>query len=310
MKTLLWLCLLMAVLGSGPASGQQHQHAPPPCQGADLSCATAATPAFGPDGDLWLAWSAGGRVSVGHSRDLGQSFDTIAAVNAEPERIDTGPDARPKIVVNKNAIVVAYAVFQDDHYNGRVMVSRSVDGGASFTAPRPITDDATSQRFETLAIDPEGNIFAAWLDKRNAAAARRAGANYTGAALAYSWSMDGGESFLPTRIALDNVCECCRLGVGFAAVTRPAVVFRNIFDTNTRDHRRGVSRSRYSRAAPPDKRRRLGDRCLSASRSGTGHRRDGHDPCRLVHGRQGTPRALLCALTGWRRPILDAYADG
>jgi hypothetical protein len=236
MKTRLWLCLLIAVLGSGTASGQQHQHAPPPCQGADLSCATAATPAFGTEGDLWLAWSAGGRVSVGHSRDLGHSFETTTAVNPEPERIDTGPDARPKIVVDKNAIVVAYAVFQDDHYNGRVMVSRSVDGGASFTAPRPITDDATSQRFETLTLDPDGNIFAAWLDKRNVAAMRRAGGTYPGAALAYSWSMDGGESFLPTRIARDNVCECCRLGIGFAAADRPAVLFRNIFDSNTRDH--------------------------------------------------------------------------
>jgi hypothetical protein len=215
-KTLLRLCLLMAVLGSGTASGQQHQHAPPPCQGANLSCARAATPTFGTEGDLWLAWSAGGRVSVGHSRDLGHSFETNTAVNPEPERIDTGPDARPKIVVNKNAIVVAYAVFQDDHYNGRVMVTRSVDGGASLTAPRPITDDATSQRFETLTADPDGNIFAAWLDKRNLAAMRRAGGTYSGAALAYSWSMDADPHragqclrMLPSRRRL---CGCASAG--------------------------------------------------------------------------------------------------
>ena len=94
---------------------------------------------------------------AGHSQDLGRSFDQVVAVNQEAERIDSGPDARPKIVIDPGGrIIVAYAVFQDDRYNGRVMFSRSVDGGASFSRPRPITDDATSQRFETLALDPGG----------------------------------------------------------------------------------------------------------------------------------------------------------
>src|SRR5207244_2767283 len=109
-------------------------------------------------------------------------------------------------------MIVACAVFQDYRYNGRVMVSRSVDGGATFSRPQPITEDATSQRFETLALDPAGSLFAAWIDKRNATPAKAAGKPYAGAALAYTWSSDGGESFPPARMALDNICECCRLG--------------------------------------------------------------------------------------------------
>jgi hypothetical protein len=116
------------------------------------------------------------------------------------------------------------------------MISRSDDTGAGFDTPRPITGDATSQRFETLALDPEGSVFTAWLDKRNGAAARAAGKTYAGAALAYSWSSDGGKSFLSARMALDNVCECCRLGVAFLGAGRPVVLFRNIFGANTRDH--------------------------------------------------------------------------
>jgi hypothetical protein len=219
------------------ASAQQHQHSPPSCDSTALSCATTATPAFARDSTVWLAWSAGGRVIVGHSGDLGHSFETVAPINREPDRIDNGPDARPKIVVDgKNRIVVAYAVFQDDRYNGRVMVSRSTDGGASFAAPYPITEDRTSQRFETLALDPDGDLFAAWLDKRNAAAARAAGTAYPGAALAFSWSSNGGESFAPARVAQNNTCECCRLSVGFLGPQRPVVLFRNIFGANTRDH--------------------------------------------------------------------------
>lgn len=236
MRTVLWLCLGWA-LWPIAASAQHQGHNPAPCQDTGLHCATSATPAFAADGTMWLVWAAGGRVMAGHSQDLGRSFDQVVAVNQESERIDSGPDARPKIVIDPGGrIIVAYAVFQDDRYNGRVMFSRSVDGGGSFSRPRPITDDATSQRFETLALDPEGNLFAAWIDKRNAPAAKAAGKPYAGAALAYSWSSDGGGSFPPARIALDNVCECCRLGVAFAGARRPVILFRNIFGRSTRDH--------------------------------------------------------------------------
>src|SRR6478735_1718606 len=47
--------LFTAVLATASASAQ-HQHAAPPCAGTGLSCAAAATPAFAPDGGLWLAW--------------------------------------------------------------------------------------------------------------------------------------------------------------------------------------------------------------------------------------------------------------
>jgi hypothetical protein len=237
MRMVPWLCLFALALSTASASAQHQKHAAVPCVNTGLSCATAATSAFAPDGRLWLAWAAGGRVMVGHFNDPGGGLERTVAVNREPERVDSGPDARPKIIVDdKNRIVVAYAVFQDDRYNGRVMISRSVDSGASFAAPQPITDDITSQRFETLALDPAGGLFAAWLDKRNAAAARASGKAYPGAALAYSWSADGDERFAPARIAQDNVCECCRLAVASLGAQRPVILFRNIFGDNTRDH--------------------------------------------------------------------------
>jgi hypothetical protein len=223
-----------------PAAAQQTQHmhavGAPPCAGTELACANVATPAFGPDGNLWLVWAAGGKVMVAASADLGKSFAPAMAVNPAPAKIDSGPDARPKIAVDGGRIDIAYAVFQDERYNGRVYVSRSTDGGAGFTTPKPITEDATSQRFETLTPDPGGGLFAAWLDKRNAAAARQQGRTYPGAALAFAWADGNGDDFSPARIALDETCECCRLAVAFAGPHRPAVLFRDIFDGTTRDH--------------------------------------------------------------------------
>ena len=240
---LLAVCAAMIGIGLSPALAAEHQHhmgaaAPgPDCPDAALACASVATPAFAPDGTLWLVWTGGGRVMVAHSPDLGRSFGPAAAVTPAATSLDTGPDSRPKIVVDgAGRVVVAYAIFKDKAFNGQVLVSRSIDGGHSFAAPRPLTRDPTSQRFEALALDPGGRLFAAWIDKRSAFAARAVGGKYAGAALAFAWSDDGGDSFAAARIAQENSCECCRLGVGFAGPGRPVVLFRNVFGGTVRDH--------------------------------------------------------------------------
>jgi hypothetical protein len=227
----LLLCLA-ALLVSGTANAQ-HQHAKP---GAGAPEPFTAAPAFGPDGTLWLARAMADRIVVLRSTDLGRTFSPPIVVTPEPMNLDWGPDARARIAVDpKGGPIVTFGTFQDKNFNGRAYFARSIDNGASFTRPRPITADTTSQRFETAAVDPAGRVFAAWLDKRNVAKARTAGRAYPGAALAYAWE-DGEAGFGNTAIALDNTCECCRLGVAFAGAGRPAVVFRNIFPGSVRDH--------------------------------------------------------------------------
>jgi hypothetical protein len=213
------------------AAEAQHQHG-----GGKAPEAFTAAPAFGPDGRLWLARASADRIVVQKSNDLGKTFTAPVAVTPEPVDLDWGPDARVHIAVDgKGNAVVSFAIFQDQRFNGRAFVSRSTDNGARFNRPQPLTRDTTSQRFETVAIDPAGRVFAAWLDKRNIAAARATGRAYPGAALAYAWS-DDGATFGDTTVALDNTCECCRLGITFAGPGRPAVVFRNIFADSIRDH--------------------------------------------------------------------------
>lgn len=207
------------------------------CAGKELACAAAATPLMLPDGSLWLAWTAGGSVSVARSSDLGRSFGPATAVDPAPKVIDLGPDARPKIVRDSaGRLIVAYSIFTDDQWNAQVLISRSADGGRSFSPPRSLSADPASQRFEALAATPSGDLFAAWIDKRSAAAAKRAGRAYPGAALAYAWSRDGGETFDAARIAEENSCECCRLAVAMTGSGRPVVLFRDIFGGGVRDH--------------------------------------------------------------------------
>jgi hypothetical protein len=226
------LLLCLAALLAGGTAAAQHQHGKP---GAAPEAFTA-TPAFGPDDTLWLVRPMVDRIVVTHSRDLGKTFSQPVVVTPEPMNLDWGPDARARIVVDdKGGLVVTFGTFQDKNFNGRAYFARSTDNGAGFTRPRPITSDTTSQRFEVAGVDPSGRVFAAWLDKRNVASARAAGGAYPGAALAYAWE-DGRADFGDTAIALDNTCECCRIGLAFAGAGRPAVAFRNIFPGSVRDH--------------------------------------------------------------------------
>jgi hypothetical protein len=207
------------------------------CNDPTLACASTATPAFGADGSLWLAFTAGERVYLARSQDLGRTFAKPTLVTPEPQQLDWGPDARPKIAIDKQGrITIAYAVFKDRAFNGAVFTSASVDGGRSFSPARPITDSAESQRFEALALDPDGHLFAAWLDKRNRVPAKARGEKYNGAALAFRWLSQDVRPAGETRLALDNTCECCRIGVAFAGPGRPVVLFRNIFQGGVRDH--------------------------------------------------------------------------
>src|SRR6266496_1014606 len=81
------------------------------CDEPTLRCASKVTPAFAPDGTLWLAWMAGGQVSVASSNDGGQRFSTPVAVTKERLNLDWGPDARPKIVVDRDGrISVAFSI--------------------------------------------------------------------------------------------------------------------------------------------------------------------------------------------------------
>jgi hypothetical protein len=221
------------------AYGQMnHQHASEAeCDEAALRCASKVTPAFGPDGTLWLAWMAGGQISVASSRDSGHSFSAPVLVTKKRLNLDWGPDARPKIAAGRNGgIAVAFAVFRDKAFNGQVLYTRSADGGKTFAEPRPITSSNQSQRFEALGFDVDGSVFAAWLDKRNRVPAQQNGREYDGAGLFFAYSSDGGAKYSQARLVADNTCECCRLGLAFAGPGRPVLVFRNIFEGGVRDH--------------------------------------------------------------------------
>jgi hypothetical protein len=215
----------------------EHHQGRETCADLTFACAGTVTPAFAPDGALWVAARVNNQIFVAKSLDHGRSFSPPVVITPDAVTLDGDPDARPKIVVDRaGRVIVAYSTFRDKKFNGQLFYTRSIDGGKTFAAPQPITADAESQRFIAVAIDSDGSIFSAWLDKRNRAAAKEKGETYAGAGLAFAWSRDQAATFSDARIAHDNTCECCRIAIAFAARGRPVILFRNLFDMSVRDH--------------------------------------------------------------------------
>ena len=230
--------IMLAALPGLAAAQMSHQHASEAaCEETDLHCATKVTPAFAPDGTLWLAWIAGGQISVASSKDQGGTFSAPVQATRERLNLDWGPDARPKLAIDaRGDIVLAFSIFRDQAFNGQVLTTRSTDGGKSFEPPKPITANNESQRFEAIGFDPSGAVFAAWLDKRNRVPAQQRGEKYDGAGLFFASSKDGGATYSDAQLVADNTCECCRLALAFDGAGHPVVVFRNIFEGGVRDH--------------------------------------------------------------------------
>ena len=99
-----------------------------------------------------LAGLDGGRPDLGRKFEgwRPQLFDAGSG-DEGTLNLDWGPDARPKIVVDRNGgIALAFSIFRDKAFNGQVLYTRSTDGGKSFAELQPITASNESQRFEAL----------------------------------------------------------------------------------------------------------------------------------------------------------------
>lgn len=232
----------VALLASGAAlaqekSGHESHAAASSCADPTPKCAVTATPSFGKDGRLWLTYAVAGKVYGAVSRDLGKSFAPPFAIAApDAGALDDNGEARPKIVaLDDGSLVASFTVKPEKSYEGVIFVTRSTDGGRSFSAPRPLID-GKGQRFETFVVGPTGRLYVAWLDKTNAEKAKTAGETFAGSGIAVGWSDDGGATIKGKKILLDHSCECCRIGAALDRDGLPAFAWRHVFENNQRDH--------------------------------------------------------------------------
>ena len=64
---------------------------------------------------------------------------------------------------------VSWTKRSPERFSGDIRFSRSIDQGKSFSPAQTINDDGlvTSHRFDALLTDHRGDVYLAWLDKRD-----------------------------------------------------------------------------------------------------------------------------------------------
>ncbi|CAH1905640.1 Lipoprotein [Candidatus Nitrotoga sp. HW29] len=198
----------------------------------------AVTATFDASGKLWQAFVKEGHVMVSQSDNQGKTFSTPVLVNPKPELVAAVGENRPKILVGSNGnIYVSYTRNLETPFAGNIRFSRSVDGGKSFSAPITINNnlDPITHSFDAMGINKRGQIYIAWLDKRDISIAAKKGEKYSGLAIYYALSDDEGKTFHTDTKAVDHSCECCRVAMAMDDDT-PIIVWRHIFGKNIRDH--------------------------------------------------------------------------
>ncbi len=201
--------------------------------------ALGASAAFDSHGRLYVVYAADGHVRLRHSDNDGRTLTTPINVNAKAERIYDEGENRPKIAFGPHdEVYVSWSQPLAAPWTGFVRFARSLDHGKHFSAPITVHHDRDqiTHRFDALAVDGHGRIVIAWIDKRDLIAATAPGKPYLGAAVYYSWSDDGGNSFVSERKLIDQSCECCRIALARTPDGKVAAFFRNIYGDNIRDH--------------------------------------------------------------------------
>ena len=238
--------LLAAMAGmagvAAPAGAQQgaaHQHgaAATGRKRAELGISAAVDAG----GTIWVASrdsaSAAPFLALQSSTDGGRKWSAARQLTAEP--VAASGESRPKLAFGRQGeLYVAYTKPIARPHIGDIRFMRSTDGGHTFSAPAIVHAhrEVTTHSFESMIVDRAGRIFIAWVDGRDADAAKARGERYTGSAIYYAVSEDGGASFKGDYKVADHSCECCRIGLALNRQGNPVALWRHVFAPNIRDH--------------------------------------------------------------------------
>lgn len=145
-----------------------------------------ASAAFDSHGRLYVVDAIHGHVRLRHSDDDGRTLSAPINVNAQAERIYDEGENRPKIAFGPHdEIYVSWSQPRTAPWTGFVRFARSLDRGEHFSTPITVHHDRAeiTHRFDALAVDGNGHVVIAWIDKRDVIVATAAGRPYLGAAV-------------------------------------------------------------------------------------------------------------------------------
>lgn len=202
----------------------------------------AISAAFASDGTLWIVGLNDlQQLFVQRSSDAGVRWGPLQVIDTAQDVIAADGENRPKLAFGPDGcIIIAYTQPLSKPYTGEIRLLRSMDGGATFSAPFTVHQDRQliTHRFESIAFDATGALHVLWIDKRDVEIASKKDGEgaYAGAAIYRNVSRDAGRTFGPDTKLADHSCECCRIALAPAPDGGLAVLWRHVFDGNVRDH--------------------------------------------------------------------------
>ncbi|NSL88494.1 exo-alpha-sialidase [Chitinophaga sp. Mgbs1] len=182
------------------------------------------------------------------SNDDGYTFSDAVKI---PVTAGVYPHAEnlPKLLYKPDgSMVVMFGVEQHDarnKYAGKVMYALSPDNGRTWEAAQPLVTDTAGydQRYFDMALLPDGEAAAIWLDNRKDTRAE-------GSTL-YFATTAGPKGFQSARPVAQTVCQCCRTRLYVAANGDIHLAYRDIINDSIRDMVHQLSTDRGSTFSVP-----------------------------------------------------------
>ncbi|MGH9226206.1 MAG: sialidase family protein [Acidimicrobiales bacterium] len=171
-------------------------------------------PVIARDGTVYFAWRnrdpepAVNNITVGRSTDWGATWSQQRAGVVTGAGISNN-GGFPRLAINKGSGAL-YLVYQATNFGDLdVIFQRSTDGGATWSAPVRINDDArnngAAQLTPNVAVASNGRVDVIWFDRRGGFIINGQNPESRGAGdIYYASSSDGGNTFSPNRRVTDR----------------------------------------------------------------------------------------------------------
>ncbi len=187
-----------------------------------------ASPTFGSDGVLYVAFAAGPALGQGRdntprslylarSADSGRTFDTTMVFDAPDDDPDRGLNKGPTVAVDPNDSDRVYVgwrqgVFRNAEEKLKSTIAASGDGGRTFGAPVDLTDDRGGD-YPVMTVDGQGVVHAAYWTREYPPGDNPNGQDGPVRPIQYVRSTDQGRTFSPGRDIDPGNQEAPRPGV-------------------------------------------------------------------------------------------------
>ncbi|NML37093.1 exo-alpha-sialidase [Chitinophaga sp. G-6-1-13] len=232
--------LYIAIVMMGLASCRPKETAPVGAvvlsqAGKDASCPYITKDAKGRTVISWVekdSTADTGVMCYAVSNDNGYTFSSPVKITSTAG-VYPHAENLPKLLFQPDGGIIAlFGVEQHDprnKYAGKVMYAASVDSGRTWGAPVPLVTDTAGydQRYFDMALLPDGEAAAIWLDNRKDTKAE-------GSTL--YWAVTKGKNgFQAAKPIANTVCQCCRTRLYVAGNGDIHVAYRDIINDSIRD---------------------------------------------------------------------------